>query len=614
MSDNTMPWDKLRRQVAAHPYPLLFATISGAHLYGFPSADSDFDLRGVHLLPLEQVVGLDPGEETVEKSGVHDGIEVDLVTHDVKKFFKLMLKKNGYVLEQLLSPLIVYTTPEHEELKSIAKECITRHHAHHYLGFASTQWKLFRKEEPPRVKPLLYVYRVLLTGLHLMQTGEVEANLLNLNETAKLPYIGELVERKLSGPEKSRLDAADTDFHEQEYQRLVSELEDSIKSSALPEQPKAQAAINDLLLRLRLHRTHTETSTKYVQSKLDEQMERPYTWNIRCVNRRTKDLFNRQLVFDASLCAEDDERAALYSILADKSQHQKLVAFRRTFREVDEAGLLEYVQKHQRGGFGCVCLENYFEDDGCNQLDEVGLIAMLSGQPDPIILGNVSSVLRLPRSGMLNAAEWTVENSNDFVHFIQVVGILQKSRWWRDSPKLSWTGDGSPHSLENPDLETTTAALALIRQFLLRRDDIFRRATELYLKFVDDGMKQAWVKHELDQFEAHLKGNWRMPQATELSGFTNEELIDVVVYGTGLFHRKSNSNLEDRLTQLTMTCPRETLMFAFDMACRLMLNHPFTVSTLFYREFAHWSNTGLCPRPTRVVTPRLFGTTGKKQS
>jgi uncharacterized protein len=30
------------------PYPLLFVTISGVHLYGFPSPDSDYDLRGVH--------------------------------------------------------------------------------------------------------------------------------------------------------------------------------------------------------------------------------------------------------------------------------------------------------------------------------------------------------------------------------------------------------------------------------------------------------------------------------------------------------------------------------------------------------------------------------------
>jgi predicted nucleotidyltransferase len=81
-------YQKLRRQVQAHPYPLVFVTISGAHLYGFPSADSDFDLRGIYRLPLEQIVSLDIGKETVEQNGVYDGLEIDLVTHDVKKILR----------------------------------------------------------------------------------------------------------------------------------------------------------------------------------------------------------------------------------------------------------------------------------------------------------------------------------------------------------------------------------------------------------------------------------------------------------------------------------------------------------------------------------------------
>ena len=56
---------RLHRIVAAQPYPLLFATISGAHLYGFPSPDSDFDLRGAHILPLDRIIGLEEGEDTV---------------------------------------------------------------------------------------------------------------------------------------------------------------------------------------------------------------------------------------------------------------------------------------------------------------------------------------------------------------------------------------------------------------------------------------------------------------------------------------------------------------------------------------------------------------------
>jgi predicted nucleotidyltransferase len=244
--------EALQRQVESHPYPLLFATISGAHLYGFPSPDSDYDLRGVHLLPLQAVVGLHVVRETVEKAAVEDGIEFDLVTHDAKKFFNLLLRRNGYVLEQLFSPLVVRTTPEHEELKRIAVDCITQHHVHHYLGFAQTQWSLFRKENPPRVKPLLYVYRVLLTGIHLMNTGQIEANLPRLNEVFKLPYIGDLIDRKLEGAEKSQLAAADLAFHEAEYLRLVGDLENAATNSRLPESPSAKDALHDLLIRVRL--------------------------------------------------------------------------------------------------------------------------------------------------------------------------------------------------------------------------------------------------------------------------------------------------------------------------------------------------------------------------
>jgi predicted nucleotidyltransferase len=131
---------------------------------------------------------------------------------------------------------------------------ITKHHSHHYFGFAETQWKLFLKESPRREKPLLYVYRVLLTGIHLMRTSEVEANLVTLNEEFRLPYIADLVARKLAGPEQSTLDDADIAFHEKEYQRLRGELQAAHEASQLPELPsdETRAALNDLLLHVRL--------------------------------------------------------------------------------------------------------------------------------------------------------------------------------------------------------------------------------------------------------------------------------------------------------------------------------------------------------------------------
>jgi predicted nucleotidyltransferase len=236
----------------SQPYPLLFATVSGAHLYGFPSPDSDYDLRGVHVLPLREVIGLEAARDTIELSEARDGIALDLVTHDVRKFLGLLLKPNGYVLEQLYSPLVVLTTPEHAELAALARGCITRQHSQHYLGFAASQWRGFEAERPRRVKPLLYVYRVLLTGIHLMRTGLVEADLTQLNGEYQLRQVDDLIARKFAGPEQSTLAEADIALHASEYARLCSALEEAAAVSHLPERPGNRQAVDDFLARVRL--------------------------------------------------------------------------------------------------------------------------------------------------------------------------------------------------------------------------------------------------------------------------------------------------------------------------------------------------------------------------
>ena len=239
--------------VREQPHPLLFVTVSGAHLYGFPSPDSDWDLRGVHLLPLDRVVGLRTGPETVELSRKRDGLDLDLVTHDLLKFARLLLRRDGNALEQVLSPLVVHTTPEHRRLSEIDKACVTRHHRHHYAGFAHTQWDLLEKEARPRVKPLLYVHRVLLTGIHLMRTGVVEANLPRLNEELRLPWIPELIARKAAGGEGAFLDPAELERHRGEKDRLLALLDEEHARSTLPEEPAGRDALHDLVVDLRVH-------------------------------------------------------------------------------------------------------------------------------------------------------------------------------------------------------------------------------------------------------------------------------------------------------------------------------------------------------------------------
>jgi predicted nucleotidyltransferase len=237
-----------------HPYPLVFAVLSGAHLYGFPSEDSDFDIRGVHVLPAVEVVGLRTGPETVQSSEDREGRLIDLVTHDVKKFRKLLLKRNGYVLEQLYSPLVIRTSQEHAELKEIARACITRNHVHHYAGFADNEWRLFERSNRKDLKLLLYAIRVLMTGIHLMRTGEVEANLLVLTTEFHLGYVDELVRRKLTQGERATLPDGDQQRFDRDRERLSRELLEAHAASHLPDDPTAFDALNEFVVRMRLTR------------------------------------------------------------------------------------------------------------------------------------------------------------------------------------------------------------------------------------------------------------------------------------------------------------------------------------------------------------------------
>ena len=83
-----------------------------------------------------------------------------------------------------------------------------------------------------------------------MQTGEVEANLLTLNEEAKLGLIDELIASKQVA-EKNAPEDLDWDFHASELDRLEEELEHAFEVSRLPEN-RDRDAVNELLVGLRL--------------------------------------------------------------------------------------------------------------------------------------------------------------------------------------------------------------------------------------------------------------------------------------------------------------------------------------------------------------------------
>ena len=234
-------------------HPTLLVSVSGAHLYGFASADSDVALRGAHLLPIPALLGLAPPKETVTRTWDDAGLEIDLVSHDLGKFIRLLLEQNGNYLEQLYSPLVVVDSPWAEELRELVKQgTIARHVYHAYAGYARGQWKMWREEAQsgaPRLKPLLYAYRVSLTGRHLLRTGEVNANLAELAPVYGYGHLLELIAAKQAEKETFPLPVEE---HEQALAGLQDDLTDAFAASPLPEKPTNRAALNDFLVRTRL--------------------------------------------------------------------------------------------------------------------------------------------------------------------------------------------------------------------------------------------------------------------------------------------------------------------------------------------------------------------------
>ena len=234
------------------PFPLLFASVSGAHLYGFPSPDSDVDLRACHILPPASFLRLDEPRLTANRTWWADGVEVDLVSHDLKKFATLLLRQNGNYLEQLFAPLVVVDTPWADELRAIMRAGgIARHAYHAYAHYAHGKWQEWRAEAvggAGRLKPLLYAYRVSLTGIHLLRTGEVVADLAALAPIYGLAPLLDLIAAK--GAEHIAVPLA-VDEHDRALRGLQQALADAYNASTLPDAPTNYAALDDFVLRVR---------------------------------------------------------------------------------------------------------------------------------------------------------------------------------------------------------------------------------------------------------------------------------------------------------------------------------------------------------------------------
>jgi len=218
----------------------LLVSLSGAHAYGFPSPDSDLDLKAVHVDPTERLLGFPTKTTTAERLEVVDGVEVDYSSNELGEVLRSVLKGNGNYVERFLSGFLVTSTPEVGELQPLVQRSLSRRLHRHYLGFATQQHQAWEHGDRASAKKLLYVLRTALTGVHALREGEIVTDVTRLLDRYGLSEATALVEQKRRG-ERNELPGAMRVQWASRVGEVFALLDRAAAESALPaESPNAE--------------------------------------------------------------------------------------------------------------------------------------------------------------------------------------------------------------------------------------------------------------------------------------------------------------------------------------------------------------------------------------
>lgn len=321
-------------------------------------------------------------------------------------------------------------------------------------------------------------------------------------------------------------------------------------------------------------------------------------WRIRCVNRQTKTMFDRDLVLNDEAIADAD-RQKLISIVSKNCSSPELLQFRPSFKECSDDDFQNLIANCEKSS--SIFIPHYFEDEAGTALGQVGLTQILTDETDPVIGGNIFSVTRLGACSIKDKQNWTVDKANDIAHYLDLCRRLANKRWFNEEMRLQT----SPTvTLIFPDADATDSALLTIRQFFERRDDSFNQACKHYVEHASDGRKIAWVRHEQDKFKA-LQSTACVP---DLGGMSNKEVLELYAYGALRIHRCPNSkHLPQEFAQAVANYGRERVMFGVGAACKLMLSPALCAAPAIAQDYKYWVENEGCCDSTQNPLPQLFG-------
>jgi len=149
--------------------------IGGSRLYGINRENSDMDIRGIFIEPLQTV--LFNGAETIEE-------KPDTVYHSLRKFARLLIANNPSALELLFTPdtYILQNGAEWKYLQQIRACVLSRRVIKSYGGFLTSQLKNFERDSSDK-KAVVHAYRLALQLQGIVVNGTLDPTLPNYIRT-----------------------------------------------------------------------------------------------------------------------------------------------------------------------------------------------------------------------------------------------------------------------------------------------------------------------------------------------------------------------------------------------------------------------------------------------
>lgn len=153
-----------------HDVSIIHAIESGSRAWGFPSADSDFDIRFIYVHPESWYLSAFDKKDTIDLA-IDD--ELDAAGWDLGKCMRLLNKGNAPLCEWIFSPVIYQQKMEKFELfRELATEAFNPKPAfYHYMSLAKK--KLLDEKTKANTKYYLYALRALLCAKWIAEESQI---------------------------------------------------------------------------------------------------------------------------------------------------------------------------------------------------------------------------------------------------------------------------------------------------------------------------------------------------------------------------------------------------------------------------------------------------------